>query len=466
MAGEANTDSVETKEESITFHGEFYPVVHARKPQPELLFRLEKGFNVEKNSTFKDMVNYSPRAEAPVHRWFKYREGYSIDLIDALIFKDETLVLDPFCGCGSTLLGARKNGIDAVGIDINPISTFVSSVKTRDYTEKDLIEIECSFTNILSSTSDAAIEKPDLSIVGKAFHPEILEYLLKLKYRINQLPDGKVKDFLLLGYLSIIEPVSNTFKEGNGIKYKFTKRTPAGYKKIPIEKWHAKAYPQDKIGFVNNFFTDKVELMLSDLKKIYYPPARAEVITTDSRHLTAYIDEDTVSLCVFSPPYCNCFDYFEIFKLELWLGEFVKTYSDLREMRRKSLRSNTHADLTGDVKEFDFLEEVIDLMDEEKLWNKKVIPLVRGYFTDMEKILDEIHDTLISGGRCFIIVGNSAYGGVVVPTDILLAKIAKALGYKVEKIVVARNLCTSSQQQKKLQHVKPFLRESLLCLRS
>ena len=92
--------------------------------------------------------------------------------------------------------------------------------------------------------------------------------------------------------------------------------------------------------------------------------------------------------------------------------------------------------------------------------------MIRGYFTDMEEILEKIRDTLIPEGRCFIIVGNSAYGGVIIPTDLILAKIAEILGYEVEKIVVARNLCTSSQQQKKLRHVKSYLRESLLCLRS
>lgn len=37
------------------------------------------------------------------------------------------------------------------------------------------------------------------------------------------------------------------------------------------------------------------------------------------------------------------FDYFEIHKIELWLGEFINEQNDLRKLKRTGLRSNASA---------------------------------------------------------------------------------------------------------------------------
>src|SRR3989338_8746234 len=110
--------------------------------QSLLLQELEKKINIKKNDSLKDKVNFSPRADYPIHRWFKYREGYSMDIVKDLIKESDKTILDPFCGCGSTLLSAKLLGKDAVGIDVNPISAFVTKVKVTMYDDKDLLKIQ------------------------------------------------------------------------------------------------------------------------------------------------------------------------------------------------------------------------------------------------------------------------------------------------------------------------------------
>lgn len=68
------------------------------------------------------------------------------------------------------------------------------------------------------------------------------------------------------------------------------------------------------------------------------------------------------------------------------------------------------------------------------------------------------------GGHCAIVVSNSAYAGVIVPTDVLLARIAENLGFKIIEIKVERLIITSSQQYKKTEHIKKYLRESIVKL--
>lgn len=430
-----------------------------------ILNELQKGIIVEKDSKLENLVNYSPKSDFPVHRWFKYREGYSIDLISSLIYDDDTKILDPFCGCGSTLIASKIKNKDAIGIDINPISVFVSKVKVENYSEDDLNNIKSYSNSILNSNSLKKIEKPSLKILDKAFHPEILEQLLRLKWRIDSIDDEKSRNFIFLAFISVLESLSNTFKEGNGLKYRFTKRTPKGYIKIPIDKWYEENLPVDKINHVNTTLNDKINLMINDVLKSDVSSSKIELIRGDAQEISKYVDKDSISLTVFSPPYCNCFDYYEIFKLELWLGGFVESYEDLKCKRKLALRSNTNADLSRPIENYDSLETIVNLINEQDIWNKKIPSLIRGYFTDMDKTLQEIFDVTKKNGRCIIIVGNSAYGGILIPTDLILARIAEIRGFKIEKIVVARHLTTSSQQKKKLEDVKEYLRESLVCLK-
>src|SRR5262249_17957753 len=69
-----------------------------------------------------------------VHDWFRIVHGFPDHLVSGLIQEFEltsrSLVLDPFCGAGTTLVECMKKGIKAVGIDANPASYFAASVKT------------------------------------------------------------------------------------------------------------------------------------------------------------------------------------------------------------------------------------------------------------------------------------------------------------------------------------------------
>jgi DNA modification methylase len=431
----------------------------------KILNELQKGIKVEKDLNLENLVNYSPKSDFPIHRWFKYREGYSIDLISSIIKDSDSKILDPFCGCGSTLIASKIKNKDAIGIDINPISVFVSKVKVENYSKEDLNNIKVYFKSILNSNSLKKIETPKLKIIDKAFHPEILDQLLRLKWRIDKIEDEKSREFIFLAFISVIESLSNTFKEGNGLKYRFTKRTPKGYIRIPLDQWYEENLPKNKIDYVNKTLEDKLNLMINDVNTSSFSSSKIEVKRGDAQKISNYVQRDSVSLTVFSPPYCNCFDYYEIFKLELWLGGFVRSYNELRCERKLAIRSNTNADLSKPVENYDQLETIVNLINGQDIWNKNIPSLIRGYFTDMDKTLQEIFKVTKNKGRCIIIVGNSAYGGILVPTDLLLAKIAEARGFEIEKIVVARHLTTSSQQKKKLEGVKDYLRESLVCLK-
>lgn len=91
--------------------------------------------------------------------------------------------------------------------------------------------------------------------------------------------------------------------------------------------------------------------------------------------------------------------------------------------------------------------------------------MLRGYFTDMGKVIEQLYESIDASGNCYIVVDQSAYAGVIVPTDIVLADIAEAIGFDVEKLVICRKAATSGQQRKAYPYLGSTLRESIICLK-
>lgn len=435
-------------------------------PEMRKIFsHLSEGILTKKTSEYEKYFK-QPKESYPVQRWFRCREGFSINLIRKIITENTypQKILDPFCGSGTTLIAARDLGINSIGFDVNPLVTFVAKVKTRKYSNQDIEKLEKLIPEILQITINSErAPTPKFAIINKVFNTEILDVLLKLKNKICQVPEEKHRDFLKLGWLAILETVSNTRKEGNGIKYKFTKRTDKGYISQPQHQWEEKHFGKAKTEHVIRTLKSKYQEMISDAKKASQTVQEPTVFTESALKLTNFLDKE-ISIALFSPPYANCFDYFEIFKVELWMGDFVEDRKDIGRLRSQALRSNVNTDLnvSRGVLELSELNELLNLIDEEKLWDKKLKKLIKGYFEDMSVVLKEIYNVLEPDGKCIIIVGNSAYADILIPTDLLLSKIAKQIGFQNIEIRVARHLTTSSQQRKKLLRLKDYLRESII----
>jgi SAM-dependent methyltransferase len=70
----------------------------------------------------------------PIHRWVPWIAGYSAvfvdDVLSAYVPAGKTaLVLDPFCGVGTTLLQAVLRGHQAIGFDLNPYPVLATRAK-------------------------------------------------------------------------------------------------------------------------------------------------------------------------------------------------------------------------------------------------------------------------------------------------------------------------------------------------
>ena len=93
----------------------------------------------------RQSVSYQLSKKDCLHRWLKYKEGFSAQLVKMLLnefgIKKGDLVMDPFMGSGTTALVCCLDGINSIGYDILPMSKLSINAKTSVY-DYNIIELQ------------------------------------------------------------------------------------------------------------------------------------------------------------------------------------------------------------------------------------------------------------------------------------------------------------------------------------
>jgi hypothetical protein len=215
------------------------------------------------------------------------------------------------------------------------------------------------------------------------------------------------------------------------------------------------------------------------LQRSYPNPGSARVFCGDGRNPSSVgVADDTIDLILTSPPYPNNIDYNEIYKLELWLLGFVDSSESFLQLRRQTFRSHPTCSPPDEEKEFEAefggllkdgpLSELLGVvvrraaaLDRESSRGRSKVLV--GYAYDTWRALRAHGRALKKGGRAIYVVGNSLHGGpasrpYLVPTDLIISRLARIVGLKVDDLVVARPL----SRRLAGNH---FLRDSLVVLR-
>lgn len=423
-----------------------------------MIEELENRFNIrypqKTKATYTSLLNYSKDLDTSLQRWYRYKEGYSIELVKNIINKynkyNNGIIVDPFVGSGTTLLAANEMNLDSYGFEVNPFSYFLTKCKTTQYNYEEIENFKENITNIIDINNlNKQYSLPNLSISNKVFEEDIEKYMMNVKQRIDNIFNEKIRNLFLIGWLSSIEIFSKYRKSGNGLKIRKNK----------IKNEH---YIED----IKQYLEKKYMQIYEDIKDNNIKKT-IKVINDTSLNMSKYINDESISGIIYSPPYANCFDYTEIYKLELWFGDFVKEYSDLKKLRNITIRSHLNSLLDENeysINNSKLLNEQINKLKGKKLWDKKIPYMLKDYFNDMFEIINSSFMKLKKDGFCAIIVGNSCYGGTVIPTDLILAEYAEKIGFKIDQIDVCRYIIPSSQQYKEVLNEKKFLRESVICL--
>jgi SAM-dependent methyltransferase len=430
-----------------------------RRPKPpshadllEDIAVLSRQIKIEDRvEEFGKSLTFEPSLARPIHRWMRFKEGFSQDLVATLF--DEYLpkrarrvsLLDPFCGVGTSLLAGEtllgQRGIESArlcGVEVNPFMHFVSTTKLawRDYNPAFIRRAANVASNGMKTPRKPTV--PTLSTFNddRFISRQDLTRLLELRDKARVVAKGR-KELrpLLLGIVAGAERVFNLRKDGRALRY-----SP---KDVPISVDAAVQASWDTI----------IEDLQGEVRSKRAAGSTTEVRRGDGRRSDRIFSKNAFNMVLFSPPYLNNIDYTEVYKIEQWLLEFLTTSKGMVEQRRKTFRSHPScifpsprdariAELVDDLG--DRFKRLLAYASEDAPWRYR---LFGGYFADMRRTLDSCLRLLKPGGRVFLVVGNSIHGTadapVPVATDLWCAHIARRVGLHVDGILIGRHLARS-----------------------
>ena len=211
--------------------------------------------------------------------------------LDALPVRPDTILMDPFCGSGTSLAEGQRRGLRTLGVDLNPIACLIARVKTSALSASALQ----SSAEVLKKLSSAEAVIPVIPNLTHWFKTPIQCELAKLTKAIKEAPPVD-QDFLHLAASSIIVRVSN---QDSDTRYAAVDKPVA-------------------VSDVGALFERACEKLHAALASRDYVLAESQVIESDLLTLDFSSIRKRVGIFVTSPPYPNAYEYWLYHKYRMW----------------------------------------------------------------------------------------------------------------------------------------------------
>ena len=399
------------------------------------------------------------------HNWYRFVLAYPPELVRKYIegfgLSDESVVLDPFCGTGTTLVECKLRGITSVGLETNPVARFASSVKVDWKTDPDLLEreagnIACAAESELYSHGiddnrvfDGSLEDIPL----KGLDPALAKLLLANS--ISPIPLHKT--------LVLLEALR---RHRNEPYYRYGLLAMAKALVSPIS--NLAFGPEVGVGRIKTdvpvigSWLREMEAICADLRTAPgCPEVETTVLGEDARRVSEVVASESIDAVITSPPYPNEKDYTRTTRLESIILGFVGSNADLRAVKRSLIRSNTRGVYKTDDDDlwaagYPEVQLIARLIEQRRLdlgktsgFEKLYGRVTRLYFGGMARHLAHLRAVLRPGAQLAYVVGDQAsYLGVMIRTGQLLAAIAQTLGYELVSVDLFRTRrATATNQQ-------------------
>jgi hypothetical protein len=400
-----------------------------------------------------------------LHSAYSFSLAFKETLVAELLerFADRKYrIIDPFCGTGTTILESKIKGISSVGVDANPICVEVSKAKTNwtlnvgvtRQLAQDINSYATSEYNRFVSRKQDRREKNqryqtrsdeifDRSPIGRY----LLTGGLLRRGWISSLPALKTlllvegiastpeqhRHFLFMSLFGVLVPDISNMSYGPEI-YKKRTRTDADVFRI---------------------FSERVEQNLNKLELLRstYSDVPTKVIWADSTDTPRLLKSNSIDLAISSPPYLSDHDYSRITRLELVFSGYVSSRDDLRNIKKRLLRSSSKNVYRDDnlrlmVKRFGEVQRIIKTIEERADGKTsgfaRVYPrLVGEYFGGMYRHFRTLSRVLRINGRAAYVVGDqSSFFATPIPTARLITQVAEGCGggFSVESMEPLKKL--------------------------
>lgn len=387
-----------------------------------------------------DIGSAKDNARSSIHNWYKFTAGFSHRFVDEIIVeenlrkKKNSQIFDPFAGCGTTLVSSQKVGVPAIGNEGQEFMYDVIRAKLNWKIDGD------EFTNYLQFIKDETTKKlvdfdyenTPHKLLKSLYTEDTLAKLYLIKNSILSIGSWKYKLFFKLALSQTLHKVSI---HPIAVPYISRNKTLSHTDK-PLE-----------------FFENISRQMYTDTIEHYSKKKTSKIYLQDSRIVNNQIENGECNLCITSPPYLNNLDYGEVSKVHTHFFEITDNWNDITKNVRKKLvtGATTHySESDFSIDEFkksefyltnqEIAEELITTTKRikssanDKSGKKSFDILTLLYFQDMFGVLKEIRRVVRRRNNAYLILGDSAPYGILVPTTEILGRISQNTGFNTYNI--------------------------------
>ncbi len=374
-------------------------------------------------------TNTTTRAHE-VHRWFNFIAGFSPEFVSACLSmaganEDNSLtLLDPFVGCGTATVTARRFVRHAVGFDPHPFFARISEAKSNfEKYSGQLDEVDAAIRAGYSSTMtlDEGLSPSAVKFLSKMFEPEDLQRLLGAR----QVLARKGLDENPLAFLVLSRVLDHCcFAATDGIYKAPTSRK----RSVP---------PEEALQLV-------LSLIRSDIGKVLHEGTGASIYCQSSEDM-GQLHSNSVDLVVTSPPYLNNFDFAEMTRMYLYFWGIAHSWGQITDLVRSKMIVNTttalkgHRDKQGTYRnstcdeihsEMDVVVSALREKRTEKAGKKEYDLLIYPYMAQMQRVLGECLRTMKAQASLHMMVSDAAFYGVHIPAPRWIAEVMETLGFE------------------------------------
>ena len=422
--------------------------------------------HVDFTDKYERIMQFDKNKSEFIHKWYPFVEGYSKEFITSVVNElDEMprLCADPFAGSGTTPLELQNSGINCYSFEVSPFMHLLASVKLEttykvkefdhytNFLERELNEKLKPIRQLVSPPGAKTFQKKK-NLKKWIFHRSVMDGILDIKYAISRIDDVRYQNLFKIALASILLEISNVYRDGKSVKYKANWEN----KRLKRREVHTK--------FLNKLNTI-IKPDITELEGTNLEVTNGQFcIHGDVRQNLNILQNNSIDLVISSPPYLNSRDYTDIYIVELWVLDLIGDYDQLRTLRASTIRSHVQVK-HGDVPLVDsqILKTALEKLSNghPEQWNRELPGMIKGYFQDMNLLFQGLEQKMSNSGKVFFNVANSAYYGIEIEVDNILAGLAEQNGFEIEEIRKARDLKPSSQQKDLIDS----LRETVIVMR-
>lgn len=365
-------------------NGVFVPKQELEKYYKSFLGKREISWKQQLGNDLNWALSFDDVKEAEttkhVHRLHPYKgkfipqlveyflDSHTDDFKQQVFFKAGDIVLDPFCGSGTTLVQANELKLNAIGIDISEFNAFISNTKLGMY---DLNDIQREVDKILNEL----FLLEDNSRIPE-FEAELMAELSRYNNRYFPSPQFKVKvrnkEINLKEYtLEKEQKFLDTYRQ---LIDKYDIELKQDKNESFLDKWYLKGIREE----IDLAFQMVRQITIKETKKIV---ALILSRTIRSCRATTHSDLGTLKEPMLTPYYCHKHGTIckPLFTITTWFSRYAKdTIKRLKEFN--SLRTDTdQLCLNGDSRNIDIFGKVKER--NPRLYQKLNSQKIKGIFS-------------------------------------------------------------------------------------